>query len=181
MPNARSNPRKFSINEVILYALTDENNISVKVILNGEHNIKLMFPTAVTSVYLTIETIEKNSVDLDQSGSVRSLGSESSARFGGAVLLDDDFVARHKLIERLEAIGESELKDSYGNVFKTKKLVLPAFSLGHAKLKNIPISVFEGAIRNQKMSVIGSDVLKRFHIVFDFRKFETLSKTKLAV
>jgi len=266
-PNAQVEEYESSIDEVIPFELTDANNISIKAVLNDKQNIDLMFHTAVTSVSLTTETIEKNSVDLDQSGSVRSWGGESSARFGGghkiqignlvwedllvtesklsgqktggkfgynffkdqiikldfeastvhvhsvlpniddyekfniefenemmfvtgsllvgsnqlvnrflihsgfggAVLLDDEFVARHKLIERLEAIGESELKDSYGNVLKTKKLVLPAFSLGHAKLKNIPISVFEGAIRNQKMSVIGGDVLKRFHIVFDFR------------
>ena len=253
--------------EVIPFEFTDANNISITAMFDDEHSIDMMFHTAVTSVSLTTETIEKYSIDLDQSGSVKSWGGESSARFGrghkiqigdlvwknlmvtesklsgqktggkfgynffkdkiikldfesnrlqvyselpivdeyepfkvefehemmfvtgallvgseklenrflihsgfgGAVLLDDEFVAKNQLATRLETIGESELKDSFGNVLKTRKLVLPAFSLGHSELKNIPISVFEGAIRNQKMSVIGGDLLKRFHIVFDFQ------------
>ena len=50
LPNAHAEQRELSINEVIRYELNDKNNISVRAILNGEHNITLMFPTAVTYV-----------------------------------------------------------------------------------------------------------------------------------
>lgn len=89
--------------------------------------------------------------------------------YGGSVLLDDEFVAQHRIAERLDTIGESELKDSFGNVLKTTKLLLPTFSLGGFALQDIPLSIFEGAIKNQKYSVIGGDILKRFHLIIDYQ------------
>jgi len=67
----------------------------------------------------------------------------------------------------LEVISESELKDSYGNILKTKKALLPAFKLGNIKVKELPIGFFEGAIGRQKMSVMGGNLLKRFNIIID--------------
>lgn len=96
--------------------------------------------------------------------------------FGGAVLLDDEFVAANQLINRLETIGQGQLKDSFGNVLKTKRVTLPAFSLGKYTMKNIPISIFDGAIRKQKMSVIGGDTLKRFHVLLDLQNFQLYLK-----
>lgn len=87
--------------------------------------------------------------------------------FGGAVLLDDEFVAANRLAERLETVAESQLKDSYGNVLKTKEVILPGFSLGSTMITDVSVSIFEGAIGNQKMSVIGGDTLKRFHLWID--------------
>jgi len=89
--------------------------------------------------------------------------------FGGAVLLDDQFVTEHRMTERLNTVGESELKDSFGNILKTKKVLLPTFALGGFALQNVPLLVFEGAIKNQKFSVIGCDLLKRFHLIIDYQ------------
>lgn len=90
--------------------------------------------------------------------------------FGGSVLFDDAFSAKHKLGEQLEIFKESELRDSYGNVLKTKKAILPHFQIAEFILQDLPIGFFEGAIGRQKMSVIGGDILKRFHIILDSKR-----------
>ena len=88
--------------------------------------------------------------------------------YGGAVLFDDDFVERTGL-NRLPTLSERELQDSYGNKLKTKKVQLPNFTLAEFEFSDIPAGIFEGAIANQKMSVLGGDLLKRFDYLFDFQ------------
>ena len=44
--------------------------------------------------------------------------------FGGTALLDDEFVRVHQLASLLETISERELKDSFGNVLRTRKVKL---------------------------------------------------------
>lgn len=87
--------------------------------------------------------------------------------YGGSILYDDEFVKANGLGQQLSIIDEKELKDSYGNVLKTKKATLPLFAIGGKKLRNIPVGFFEGSIGRQRMSVIGGDVLKRFNIIID--------------
>lgn len=87
--------------------------------------------------------------------------------YGGSILFDDEFVDNSKIGDHLEILEEQELKDSYGNVLKTKRAELPVFFLGKERLDNVPVGFFEGAIGRQKMSVLGGDVLKRFNIIID--------------
>ena len=44
---------------------------------------------------------------------------------------------------------------------------VPGFVLGSSKISNVPVGFFAGAIGAQKMSVLGSEVLKQFNIIFD--------------
>ena len=90
--------------------------------------------------------------------------------YSGALLLDDKFVAGHQLGEILETAGEKELKDSYGNVLKIKKVILPALVVGKQALINVPAGFFEGAIGRQKMSIMGFDILKRFNLIIDAKR-----------
>ncbi|MEO0775544.1 MAG: hypothetical protein AAF146_03240 [Bacteroidota bacterium] len=87
--------------------------------------------------------------------------------FGGAILFDDATANQFGFTKHLAIIAESELQDSYGNVLKTKKAILPQFSIANQQLTNVPIGFFEGSIGRQKMSVIGGEILKRFNIIFD--------------
>lgn len=87
--------------------------------------------------------------------------------FGGSILYDDKFVETNKLSEQLKVISEKELKDSYGNVLKTKKAVLPLFTIGGEEFRDMPVGFFEGSIGRQQMSVIGGDLLKRFNMIID--------------
>ncbi len=97
--------------------------------------------------------------------------------YGSTILYDDEFVAKNKSITELKIIKESELKDSYGNVLKTKKAILPLFQIGSTDLTNLPVGFFEGAIGRQKMSVLGGDLLKRFNIVIDLSSSQIYFKT----
>ena len=90
--------------------------------------------------------------------------------YAGAVLFDDVFATSNQLAEQLEIISESSLSDSYGNILKTKNAVLPGLSIGNTDFKEIPVSFFEGAIARQKMSLIGGNLLKRFHLFLDLQQ-----------
>ncbi len=90
--------------------------------------------------------------------------------YGGSILLDDQFANEHKLNEKLKIIDEKDLKDSYGNVLKTKKAILPAFKIGDFVLSDISVGFFPGAIGRQKMSSMGGDVLKRFNWIIDAKR-----------
>ncbi|MNK00071.1 hypothetical protein D3C87_178520 [compost metagenome] len=100
--------------------------------------------------------------------------------YAGSILFDDQFSNANKLSDRLKITSEKQLKDSYGNVLKTKKAILSNFALGNFNLKNIPVGFFDGAMGRQKMSVLGGDILKRFNIVIDAkREFIYLKPNKL--
>ena len=90
--------------------------------------------------------------------------------YAGTILFDDQFVSINKLGEQLKEIGEKQLKDSFGNILKTKKAILPFFVIGNLKLDDVPVGFFEGALGRQKMSIIGGDVLKRFNIIIDAKR-----------
>ncbi|PZR13146.1 MAG: hypothetical protein DI539_19570 [Flavobacterium psychrophilum] len=87
----------------------------------------------------------------------------------GTVLFDDTFATENQLSQKLKIVAEKELKDSFDNILKTQKAILPSFSIGSQKLTNIPVGFFSGAIGRQKMSVLGGDVLKRFNIIIDIK------------
>jgi hypothetical protein len=87
--------------------------------------------------------------------------------YSAALLFDDEFAVNNLLNEKLPLLSESELKDSFGNILKTKKSEVDSFNVGAISFSNLPISFFEGAIGRQKMSVLGMDILKRFNLLLD--------------
>ncbi|HLK28245.1 MAG TPA: hypothetical protein VKT28_06670 [Puia sp.] len=100
--------------------------------------------------------------------------------YAGDILFDDKFADEKKLSEKLKIVGEKELKDSYGNVLKTKKAILPILKIGNEKFADMPVGFFQGAIGRQKVSVMGGDVLKRFNIIIDAqREYVYLKPNKL--
>ncbi len=100
--------------------------------------------------------------------------------YAGAILFDDQFVAQNRIGDQLTITAEKQLKDSFGNVLKTKKAILPAFAIGKQELTNVSVGFFEGALGRQKMSIIGGDILKRFNIIIDAkREFIYLKANKL--
>lgn len=87
--------------------------------------------------------------------------------YGGAILYDDQFVADHQLGQFIEITDEQELKDSYGNILKTKKGTLEEFRIGNEVFSNVPVGFFEGSIGRQKISVIGGELIKRFNLIIN--------------
>jgi Aspartyl protease len=91
--------------------------------------------------------------------------------YGGAVLLDPKIGERYGMQSTLTTISTSELKDSYGNVFKIDTKLLPQMQVGGKKLKNVPLS-FAARSSEIPMKVFGNGLLRRFNVVFDFQKKE---------
>jgi hypothetical protein len=89
--------------------------------------------------------------------------------YGGSVLLDPKIGERYQMQASLPTISTSELKDSYGNVFKIETKRLPQLRVGGKKLKNIPLS-FAARSSDIPMKVFGNGLLRRFNVIFDFQK-----------
>lgn len=87
--------------------------------------------------------------------------------YSGGILLDDAFAAKAGVDGKIKITDESSLKDSFGNTIKVKKGILPVFALGSSKISNVPTGFFAGNIGTQKMSIIGSEILKQFNLIFD--------------
>ncbi len=90
--------------------------------------------------------------------------------YGGDILLDDKFVSDTKIDQQITITGEKKLQDAYGNVLTTKKGSLPLFKIGKQQLADVPVGFFTGAIGQQKMSIIGGDILKRFNWIIDAKR-----------
>ncbi len=118
-------------------------------------------------------TFEKQQDSFFVTGSINITGRDVEnsflvhSGFSGAAMLDDQFVADNESLKSLPVLNESQVKDSFGNVLKTKKIVLPSIQFGSMKFTDVPVSIFEGSIGRQKMSLIGGDMLKRFDIILD--------------
>jgi hypothetical protein len=94
--------------------------------------------------------------------------------YGGAILLDPKIGEKFNT-KSLKTISTSELKDSYGNVFKIETKLLPKVIIGNKTLKNVPLS-FAARSSDIPMKVFGNDLLKRFNVIFDFQKNEIYLK-----
>lgn len=92
--------------------------------------------------------------------------------YSGGVLFDDAFARKVGADGKIQIVGESSLKDSFGKTIQVKKGILPKLILGNASVSNVPLGFFAGDIGSQKRSIIGSEVLKQFHLVFDLQKSE---------
>jgi hypothetical protein len=92
--------------------------------------------------------------------------------YSGGILLDDAFAARVGVDGKIKITNESSLKDSFGHTIKIKKGIMPVFVLGSSRMKEVPAGFFAGAIGNQKISVLGCEVIKQFNLIFDLAKHE---------
>lgn len=87
--------------------------------------------------------------------------------YAGTILFDDQFTSVNKIDEQLIITDEKTLKDSFGNILKTKKAFLSKFNIGNLELENVPVGFFTGALGRQKLSIIGCDLLKRYNIIIN--------------
>lgn len=90
--------------------------------------------------------------------------------YSKTILFDDVFVAANEFNTTLTVLSESELKDSYGNVLKTKEVTLPLLVFGKKEMRDLPVGIFEGAISRQKISILGAGIMKQFNWLIDRQK-----------
>jgi len=82
-------------------------------------------------------------------------------------MLDDQYVADNPKLKSLPVVSENKVTDSMGNVLITKKIILPSLQFGAMQFTDVPVSIFDGSIGRQKMSLLGGDLLKRFDVILD--------------
>lgn len=87
--------------------------------------------------------------------------------YSGALLFDDKFSAETQMGQYIKITSDEELKDSYGNILKTKKGILPYFRLSEMQFYDVPVGFFEGTIGRQQLSVMGGGFIKQFNLIFD--------------
>lgn len=87
--------------------------------------------------------------------------------YSGGVLLDDAFAAAIGARDALPVVDETMLTDSFGNKIAVRKTVLPGLTLGRTRLSDVPAGFFPGNLGNQRISVIGGEIIKRFDLIFD--------------
>lgn len=87
--------------------------------------------------------------------------------YGGTILFDDEFAQKTDLGRAIAITQEQDLKDSFGNVIKTKKGTLPRFKIGSLLFEDISVGFFDGAIGQQRLSVIGGGLLKMMNFVIN--------------
>jgi len=117
----------------------------------------------------------KGNLDLGK-GETQSTDFLLHSGYSGTLLVEDEFVNTHQLGEKLDILSEKELKDSFGNVVKTKRASLPQFRIGNHSFADIPVGFFEGVIGRQRMSVLGGDLIKRFHLILDLQESKVYMK-----
>lgn len=89
--------------------------------------------------------------------------------YAGSVLLDEPFVAAHRLDGRLPVTGTRILKDALGNDVTTQRVCLPGLSLGGTTLRDVDAERFPGGLGSRSAGVLGCGVLRRFQLVFEPR------------
>jgi hypothetical protein len=98
--------------------------------------------------------------------------------YSGALLFDDKFSNETQMGQYISITSEEELKDSYGNILKTKKGILTQFSLGGMQFYDVPVGFFDGTIGRQQMSVMGGGFIKQFNLIFDKNRREIYLKLR---
>ncbi|WP_288374292.1 hypothetical protein [Chryseobacterium culicis] len=87
--------------------------------------------------------------------------------FSGALLYSNEFAEANNLDTRLKVTGQKTLKNSEGKTLTAKQAVLPYFKLGNTVFKDVSAGFFSGEIKNQNVSYLGADMLRRFIWIFD--------------
>lgn len=87
--------------------------------------------------------------------------------YGGTILFDDEFAQKTNLGNAIEITEEQDLKDSFGNVIKTRKGTLPLFKIGNVLFQDMSVGFFDGAIGQQRISVIGGGLLKKINFIIN--------------
>lgn len=85
--------------------------------------------------------------------------------YAGALLIEDVFARKAQLAKRIKITSEQELKDSFGNPVTIKRGKIPFFFLAKTSFSDVNIGFFDGKIGQQRMSILGGDIIRRFNVI----------------
>lgn len=76
---------------------------------------------------------------------------------------------KYKLIGQFPIIGEATTKGANGNITKSEQVLLPRFRINGFEIYNMPTFITKTKTGSNRPNILGGSLLKRFHIVLDFR------------
>jgi hypothetical protein len=89
---------------------------------------------------------------------------------GQALIVDSTWAARVNLPKDLKLIRSSSLRDPRGVKYETRVVLAPQFKLSDFGLKDVPVYLLGSQNPTRlELNYLGNDLLKRFHIILDFK------------
>jgi len=73
-------------------------------------------------------------------------------------------------------VGEATTSGTDGDISKSDQVLLPRFEINGFEIYNMPTYLVKTEQKSTKTSLLGGNVLKRFHTVIDFKKSEAYIK-----
>lgn len=80
-----------------------------------------------------------------------------------------DVVMKNKLMNQYQIIGESTTHGTDGNISRADWVLFPKFIIGGFEIYNIPSHLIKTEVESEIPALLGGNLLKRFHIVLDFK------------
>lgn len=78
-------------------------------------------------------------------------------------------VIENKLSNQYQVIGESTSYGTDGNIVKSDLVLVPKFDIGGFEIYNMPADLIKTKVDSPNPALLGGNLLKRFHMVLDFK------------
>ncbi len=88
--------------------------------------------------------------------------------YNGELLIYYPEVKENDLLNQFQVIGEATTSGTDGAVSKSDFVLLPEFELGGFKIYNLPAYLTKTKFESILPSIMGGNILKRFHVILDF-------------
>lgn len=89
-----------------------------------------------------------------------------------ALILDSGWVGKQQMpVAKLKLIKSTQLRDPRNNVFETKIVLTPSYTINQFPLANVPALVLSNKINPAgfELNFLGNDLLKRFNMIMDLK------------
>lgn len=90
-------------------------------------------------------------------------------------------VIENKLLNEYQVIGESFSRGTDGTIAKSDLVLVPKLNVGSFVMYNMPADLIKTKVDSPIPALLGGNLLKRFHIVLDFKRGQIFLKPNLNI
>ncbi|MDY7396994.1 retropepsin-like aspartic protease [Aureibaculum sp. 2210JD6-5] len=90
--------------------------------------------------------------------------------YNGELLIYAEEVKNNDLLNKFQVIGEATSSGTDGSVSKSDVVLLPKFDIAGFEIYNMPAYLTKTEFKSVIPALMGGNLLKRFHIVLDFKE-----------
>lgn len=90
-------------------------------------------------------------------------------------------VIENKLLNEYQILGESTSTSSDGVVAKSDNVLLPRIEIGGYEIYNVPVDLVKTKVNSNIPGLFGGNLLKRFHIILDFKNKDVYVKPNILI